>query len=102
MIGRNKAGDEVAYARFCMGNSNAFLLYGLLDASEFNAGVSGSGGLSTYTIVQMEKALDEFCQLLSRNPSSLTEDWDLRQILAFINNCVMTAHEEGSVDIIFC
>ncbi len=45
--GFNKAGQEIAYARFSMGNCNALILYRLLNAQKYYAGVSGSGGGTT-------------------------------------------------------
>lgn len=99
--GYNKAGEEVAYARFSMGNYNATILYSLLDANKYYAGVSGSGDGATYSIQQVEKALNTYNQLYN-NGNSLTEiDWDLKQILNFILNCLATAQKEGSVDVFF-
>ncbi|RXJ02455.1 hypothetical protein DS745_07075 [Anaerobacillus alkaliphilus] len=100
IYGVSKAGNEVAYARFSMGNYNASILYSLLDANEFHAGVSGSGGSSTFTIEQMEKAMDAYKQLFSHIPLS-EADWDLKQILMFIENCLETAHKDGSVSVYF-
>jgi hypothetical protein len=104
--GYNKAGKEIAYARFSMGNYNATILYGLLDADDFNAGVSGCAASSTFSVQQIEKALNDYNQLYKNEFSSLSEDdylaWDLKQILEFIENCFATAHKEGSVRVCFC
>jgi conjugal transfer/entry exclusion protein len=103
--GYNKAGEEIAYARFSMGNYNSTILYSLLDASNYYAGVSGSGDSSTFSIQQIEKALNSFNQLYN-NRDSLSESdfstWDLKQILNFIQNCLETAQNEGSVRVCFC
>lgn len=107
IIGRNKAGEEIAYARFSMSNPNASILYGLLDASEYNAGVSGSGGGARVTTSLLQNALTEFDHLYGRILSDLSDDdyatWDLRQIQNFLQNCLVTAREEEEeVLVIFC
>ena len=105
ICGYNKAGEEIAYARFSMGNYNATILYGLLDANEYNAGVSGSGGSSTFSIQQIEKALNAYKKFLNQDDSSLSEsnflEWDEKQILNFIQNCFVTAQKEESVNVFF-
>src|SRR5690242_2242841 len=102
--GYNKAGKEIAYARFSMGNYNATILYHLLGANNYYAGVSGSGGSSTFSIQQIEKALNGYNQLY-KNGDSLSESdiltWDKKQILNFIQNCLLTAKIEGSVRVYF-
>ena len=60
--GFNKAGKEIAYARFSMGNVNAIILYRLLQAYKYYAGVSGSGGSTCFSTQQCEKALNRFNQ----------------------------------------
>lgn len=103
--GYNKAGEEIAYARFSMGNYNATTLYHLLDANNYYAGVSGSGDSATFSIQQFEKALNSYNQLYN-NSDSLSEsdfsNWDQKQILNFILNCLSTAQLEGSVRVCFC
>ncbi|WP_044022423.1 hypothetical protein [Bacillus sp. SG-1] len=104
MLGRNKAGEEIAYARFSMRNYNAFILYDLLDAQVFNAGVSGSGNSSTFSNLQMEKALNAWKRLYGNNDSvsaNGAENWDRKQINNFILSCFKTAQKEGSVNVSF-
>ena len=102
--GYNKAGEEIAYARFSMGNYNATILYNLLDANNYYAGVSGSGSSSTFSIQQIEKALNAFKQFY-KNSDCLSESaslpWDQKQILNFIQNCLATAKMEGGVRVYF-
>lgn len=102
--GLNKAGEEIAYARFSMGNYNAHILYSLLDANEYNGGVSGIGDVSTFSIQQIEKALNAYNQFFENN-DSLSEcdnvSWDQKQIQNFILNCLATAKKEGNVKICF-
>jgi hypothetical protein len=62
--GFNKEGEEIAYARFSMGNYNATILYDSLS-------------------------------------ESVSLDWDQKQILTFILNCLATAQKEGSVRVCF-
>jgi hypothetical protein len=104
IYGYNKAGKEIAYARFSMGNYNAIILYDLLDANDYNAGVSGSGDSSTFSIQQVEKAMNTFKQIFG-NVDSLSKsdsmDWDQKQILDFIQNCLATAQKDGSVKVFF-
>ncbi|UCZ52608.1 hypothetical protein LGQ02_17615 [Bacillus shivajii] len=103
--GFNKAGEEIAYARFSMWNDHATILYSLLDASDYYAGVSGIGDTSTFSTQQIEKALNEYKKLFDNGDSSLPENdfvtWDLEQILNFIQNCLAIAKEEGSVKVYF-
>lgn len=96
--GYNKAGKEIAYARFSMWNTNAIILYHLLDANNFYAGVSGSGKSSNFSIQQMEKALDSFHQQFGNKEFN---HFDLKQIQDFIFNCFITAEKEGSVKVFF-
>lgn len=102
--GYNKAGEEIAYARFSMGNYNAITLYSILDADKFYAGVSGSGGCTTFTKEQIDKALITYKELY-KNDDSLSEsdflDWDQKQILNFIRNCLATAQKEECVRVYF-
>ncbi|MEH7076521.1 hypothetical protein [Neobacillus drentensis] len=99
--GFNKAGKEIAYARFSMGNYNAVILYSLLGATTYYAGVSGSGNSTTFSKQQIEKALNSYKQLYYKTDSSLSENWDLKQILDFILNCLATAQKEESVRVYF-
>ncbi|WP_453991457.1 hypothetical protein [Bacillus nitroreducens] len=103
--GINKAGEEIAYARFGMSNYNATILYSLLEANEYYAGVSGSGGISTFSVQQIEKALEEYKKFFNTKDTTLQNNeptnWDQRQILQFIQNCLATAHKEGSVNVYF-
>jgi hypothetical protein len=102
--GYNKAGEEIAYARFSMGNYNAIILYDLLEANNYYAGVSGSGDSSTFSIQQFEKALNSYNQLYDNNDSLSESDflnWDRKQILTFILNCLATAQNEGNVRVCF-
>ncbi|MFC4797792.1 hypothetical protein ACFPA1_00260 [Neobacillus sp. GCM10023253] len=102
--GYNKAGEEIAYARFSMGNYNAILLYSFFDANDYNAGVSGSGDSSTYSIQQIEMALNSYNHLFDKSDSLSDNDslnWDQKQILNFILNCLATAQKEGSVRVFF-
>lgn len=104
IYGLNKARKEIAYARFSMGNRNAILLYSLLEAYQFYAGVSGSGKSSTFSKQQMEKALHEYKKLFNTD-DSLSESngvsWDQKQIRDFIKNCLETAQKEESVEVYF-
>lgn len=104
ICGYNKAGKEIAYARFSMGNYNAMILYHLLDADDYNAGVSGSGDSCIFSIQQLEKALSVYKEFY-KNGASLSESdflpWDQKQILNFLLNCFETAQKEGSVRVCF-
>ncbi|WP_042460704.1 hypothetical protein [Neobacillus dielmonensis] len=102
--GYNKAGQEIAYARFSMGNHNALILYRLLNAYKYYAGVSGSGGSTSFSIKQIEKALDDYKQFYNHGESPAEKDvlnWDQKQILKFIQNCLETAQIEGRVKVYF-
>ncbi|RIW34062.1 hypothetical protein D3H55_10650 [Bacillus salacetis] len=104
MVGCNKAGEEVAYARFSMGNYNAVVLYELLDAHAYNAGVSGSGRSLDYSSLQIEKAFTSWKKIYGTHSASRNgaDDWDGKQINKFICNCLNTAQREGSVKVLFC
>lgn len=102
--GFNKAGEEVAYARFSMRNYNATILYSLLNSEQFYAGVSGSGGSSTFSPQQLEKALEECKALFVKRdfpPESEFFNRDQKQIQTFILNCLATARKEGYVKVFF-
>ena len=103
--GYNKTGQEIAYARFSMGNYNSIILYSLLDADKYYAGVSGNGGSSTFSMEQIEKASNGCEQLFKQEDSSSSDSdsssWDQKQIEDFIKNCYKTAQKEGNVRIYF-
>jgi hypothetical protein len=104
IYGLNKAREEIAYARFSMWNRNAILLYGLLEAYPFYAGVSGSGRSSIFSIQQFEKALNDYKKLFKTGDSPSESDCtslDQKQILNFIQNCLATAQKEKSVEVYF-
>lgn len=56
IYGYNKAGESIAYARFSMQNYNSYILYDILNAQEYNGGVSGIGNSLTLSKKEMEKA----------------------------------------------
>ncbi|KAB8126116.1 hypothetical protein F9U64_20670 [Gracilibacillus oryzae] len=97
IFGYSKTGREVAYARFSMGNTNATILYSLLEADEYYAGVSGSGGSTTFSKNQLEIALDNYTRVYGNDDRG----WDINQIKEFIENCLAAANKEGSVKVIF-
>ncbi|MEH7115634.1 hypothetical protein V7124_25225 [Neobacillus niacini] len=102
--GYNKAGDEIAYARFSMGNYNATILYSLLDANDFYAGVSGTGRSTTFSTEQIEKALKAYKEFFRTGDSLAGIDLlgiDQKQILKFILNCLATVQKENSVNVYF-
>ncbi|WP_187118933.1 hypothetical protein [Bacillus marasmi] len=105
ILGFNQSGEEVAYARFNMWNSNATILYSLLDANNFYAGVSGCGGTSTFSKKQIEKALKKYKHLYKYDDSLLPNDkylkMDQQQIEDFIKKCLVTAQKEGCVKVYF-
>ncbi len=104
IFGFNKAGNEIAYARFNMSNYNATILYIVLDADKYYAGVSGSGDSSTFSIQQMEKALNTYNKLYDNVDSMAESDvftWDHKQIREFLKSCLATAEKEGSVRVYF-
>jgi hypothetical protein len=105
ILGYNKKGEEIAYARFSMGNYNSIILYSLLDANDYFAGVSGTGDSSAFSLQQMEEALNAYKEFFNDGDSSSVESnfltWDQRQILKFIQNCLATAQKEGSVEVFF-
>ncbi|WP_163970910.1 hypothetical protein [Oceanobacillus halotolerans] len=105
ITGHNINGEEIAYARFSMGNYNAAILYSLLDADEYNAGVSGSGDTTTFSVQQMDKAMDLYKKSCNNGDPTLLKSeslsWDEKQILSFLLNCSATAREEGKVTVYF-
>ncbi|MGG5252203.1 hypothetical protein ACQYAD_01495 [Neobacillus sp. SM06] len=103
--GYNKKGEEIAYARFSMGNRNAIILYNLLESVTSYAGVSGSGRSSTFSKQQMEKSLQACKQFFNKNAASFSGneflEWDQKQIQTFIQGCLETAQKEGVVRVYF-
>jgi hypothetical protein len=101
IYGYNKTGEEIAYARFSMGNYNASILYSLLDANDYNAGVSGSGHSFTFSLQQIEKAMNAYKKLYHNGDPSEFLAWDQKQILSFIQNCLVIAEKEERVRVFF-
>ncbi|MBU9723490.1 MULTISPECIES: hypothetical protein [Bacillaceae] len=104
ILGFNKAGEEIAYARFSMGNYNATILYRLLNAEKYYAGVSGSGGSTTLSVQHVQKALNDYNDFFAdTKPLSEREIlyWDKKQIGEFLINCLETAQNDGSVEVYF-
>lgn len=105
IYGYNKAGESIAYARFSMQNYNAYILYDILNAQEYNGGVSGIGGSLTLSKKAMEKAWKDYEQLFSSENDHFTEDkfllWDKKQIREFMINCLAEAKKEGRVVVFF-
>jgi len=103
--GYNKAREEIAYIRFSMGNPYATTFYGLFDAYEYNGGVSGLGRRATYSISQVEKALEKYNQVFQTRASNQPNDefsvWQRKEIREFIEKCLDTARKEGSVDVVY-
>ncbi|WP_026691352.1 hypothetical protein [Alteribacter aurantiacus] len=102
--GFNKAGKEVAYARFSYGNHNSTILYRVLDADRYYAGVSGTGERSTFTKQELENALSAFNVLCKKGEIPLPNDflvWDKKQTSDFLQNCLSTAKKEGKVEVYF-
>jgi uncharacterized protein YhbP (UPF0306 family) len=99
--GINKAREEIAYARFSMGNYNAIILYDLLDAHKYYAGVSGTGESCTFSKDQIEKAVRTYNQKFGNDTSISEKNWDLKQIRNFVQNCMETAQKEGNVLVYF-
>ncbi|MFC4619549.1 hypothetical protein ACFO4N_12580 [Camelliibacillus cellulosilyticus] len=103
--GYNKAGEEICYIRFSMGNATAHLFYGLLDAYEYDAGVSGIGGSATFSVPQVENALAKYYTSYDADFFDLTGDsfvvWERNEILKFLNSCLETAKKEGNVRVVF-
>jgi hypothetical protein len=101
--GFNRIGEEIAYARFSMWNQNAVILYHLLESTKYHAGVSGSGGSSTFTTQQIEKALNSYKQFYHGVdlPDNEFMKLDQKQIEDFIINCLATANKEGRVRVRF-
>ncbi|UOQ85329.1 hypothetical protein [Gracilibacillus salinarum] len=104
IYGYNKAGQNIAYARFSMGNPNADLLYEFLHAQDFNGGVSGIGDISTFSRLELDNALKEY-KVFDQKIKHLNEDtilgWDKKQIKEFIENCLAAAKKEGSIQVFF-
>ncbi|QPC45528.1 hypothetical protein [Mangrovibacillus cuniculi] len=104
IYGLNKKGKEIAYARFSMSNSNARILYRVLNAQDKDGGVSGIGAVADFDFHQMESARKTFLghtkDLRNIPPGSLAHH-DIQQISTFLTNCKETAHREGKVQVYF-
>lgn len=102
IYGFNKSGEEIAYVRFSMWNDSAIILYRLLNANKCYSEFSGAGNSFTFSVEQMEKAMDSYNQLFENSHSKLIIDiWDQKQIHHFIQNCLETARKEKSVTVFF-
>ncbi|MEK3806393.1 hypothetical protein MHB63_07345 [Bacillus sp. FSL H8-0547] len=103
ICGYNQAGEEIAYLRFSMGNGHASIVYGVLDADEFNGGVSGTGSSSSFSMQQIEKALNEYRKFwkINRIPESEFVKWEIKQIQDFLSISMSAAEKEGNVRVSF-
>lgn len=100
----NKAGEEVGYVRFTAWDMTASWFYHLFDASDYNAGVSGSGNSVTMLVPQIEQALKTFEKTGHYDPNEVENDfsnWQLGEIFNFIQACLTTAKNEGNVRVFF-
>lgn len=101
----NQSGKEVGYVRFTMGDMNARVFYKLLGAEQFDAGVSGSGHYSTFSLKQMEKALKKFKALKKQDFFKTGNQeflkWHQGEMLKFITSGLKTAQSEGRVKVFF-
>ncbi|WP_174615594.1 hypothetical protein [Virgibacillus ihumii] len=101
----NNVGKEIGYVRFTMGDAVAPIFYDLFDANEYYAGVSGSGGMATLTLDQVEEAMKKYGRFydkdLSKKGSENFRAWQQDEILKFINSCLETAGKEGEVRVCF-
>lgn len=105
IYGHNKAGEAIAYIRFTMWDSCAYLFYNLLEATDCYAGPSGSGDSKTFSSQQMEKALKANSELFNNDSYKRPKDdflvWQQKEIKKFITSCLETARKEGSVKVLF-
>lgn len=105
MVAFNKNDEEISYLRFTMGDANAFLLYDLLDAHEYNGGVSGLGRSTAISLVQIEKAVHIYNSAIEQQPydeSNEFRNWQHNEIVNFLENCLKTAKKEKNVQVLFC
>ncbi|GAA0603916.1 hypothetical protein GCM10009001_21260 [Virgibacillus siamensis] len=101
----NIAGEEIGYVRFTMGDIVAPLFYDLFDANEYNAGVSGSGGVATLTLDRIENAMKKYHHFYGKDLSKKGKQdfhaWQQDEILKFIDSCLETAKKEGAIKVCF-
>ncbi|WP_010531985.1 hypothetical protein [Lentibacillus jeotgali] len=101
----NKAGQEIGYVRFTMGDIIAPLFYDLFDANEYYAGVSGSGEVATLPLVQVKNALEAYDKWKAKDFGTKgSKDfllWQRYEIQKFIETCLETAQKEGAVKVYF-
>ncbi|TFJ94158.1 hypothetical protein [Lentibacillus salicampi] len=101
----NRAGQQIGYVRFTMGDVNAPLFYDLLDANEYYAGVSGSGEVAILPLDQVKKALKAFDRWKAKDFGHKGNQefllWQRNEIQKFMNSCLETARKEGTVKVFF-
>ena len=105
MVVFNKNDEEISYLRFTMGDMYAFLLYELLDAHEYNGGVSGIGRSTAISLQQIEKAIYVYDSIVEQQPydeSNEFKNWQHNEIVNFLENCLKTAKTEKNVKVLFC
>lgn len=105
MVAFNKNDEEISYLRFTMGDSNAFLLYDLLDAHEYNGGVSGLGKSTAISLEQIEKAVQTYNFIRDQHSYDESNEfgiWQHNEIAIFLENCLKTAKIEKNVRVLFC
>lgn len=105
MVGFNKKKEEIAYLRFSMGNPAALIVYDLLDAQEYNGGVSGIGNSLTVPYLKITSALKNYQILVDSVKVETINEFtksQLEEIAEFLQQCVKTANEEKAVEVMFC
>ena len=105
MVAFNKNDEEISYLRFTMGDSSAFLLYDLLDANEYNGGVSGLGKSTAISLEQIEKAVQSYNLIRDQqlyDERNEFRNWQHNEIVIFLENCLKTAKTEKNVRVLFC
>lgn len=105
ICGFNNAGKEICHIRFTMGSPNALIVYGLYDAYDYYAGVSGNGHSKEVSLPEAEKALTALNQLNRDNepydPNDEYLTWLRSELDNFVISCLDTAQKEGSVRVSF-
>jgi len=104
----NKAKEAVAYIRFSMGNYTSYDFYRFFKAMDYHGGVSGIGASANYTVSQIEQAYQSFIEqygdkMRQEKDKAVTfEIYERNEMKKFIQTCLTTAKQEGTVKINYC
>lgn len=107
ITGYDKKDNQICYIRFTMNDRMAGEFYNFFNAAEYNGIYSGIGEVVSYTVKDVEKALEKYRTIYTITTNSVQdleddfELWQQNEMLDFILACLDIAEQEGWVNIAY-